>query len=182
MTKKIRPTNWLKFLVGWLLCFIVRLNPFRLPNVEPILATQMPFARNYGARSGFFFGFISIVFYDLVTQKVGIWTWVTGLVYGLLGIGAYWFFRKRKAQPINYLKYGVIGTLLYDALTGLTIGPLVFKMPFMVALIGQIPFTARHLLGNVFLSLVLSPLVDKWVVSNESLAAEAIWAKLFRTT
>jgi len=47
--------------------------------------------------------------------------------------------------------------------TGLTLGPLFFNQPFAIALAGQVPFTALHLLGNVGLAFFVSPLVNKWI-------------------
>jgi hypothetical protein len=76
------------------------------------------------------------------------------------------------------LKYSIIGTLVYDALTGLTIGPLMFKMPFMVALVGQIPFTLWHLAGNMVMALVFSPALYKWVLENDNLDWGVIRGKI----
>lgn len=170
--------NWPKFILGWITCFIIRLAPFRPPNVEPILATTMPFSKKYGPEAGFLFGFLSIVLFDLITLKIGIWTLVTAVLYGLLGLASYFYFQKRKSSPVNYLKFGIFGTIAYDALTGLTIGPLVFKMPFWVALTGQIPFTLYHLAGNILFSLVLSPVLYRWVIENEKFSLSFIWQKL----
>ena len=159
----------LKFLIGWTTCFLIRLIPFKTPNIEPLLATQMPFAKKYGALYGFFFGSLSILLFDIVSQKVGIWTLITGVCYGLLGVFASVFFKKQKSTRLSYLKFAVVGTIFYDALTGLTIGPLMFHQSFMESLIGQIPFTAMHLLGNCILAVTLSPLVYKWIVTNNNL-------------
>mgnify|MGYP001587425278 CR=1 FL=1 len=152
--------------------------PFRPPNVEPVLAVGMPFSKHYGWLSGFLFPFLSIVFFDAATGKVGQWTWITGTTYGVLGLGAAWFFRNRKPTRANFVLYGILGALVYDAVTGLTIGPLFFGQSFIEALIGQIPFTINHVLGNVVFSLVVSPLVYRWVVMNRSLEANSILAKL----
>lgn len=170
--------NWPKFILGWAICFIIRLAPFRPPNVEPVLATTMPFSKGFGPEAGFLFGFLSIVLFDLMTQKIGVWTLVTAVIYGLLGLASYFYFQKRKSNSLNYLKFGILGTIAYDALTGLTIGPLVFKMPFMVALVGQIPFTVNHLLGNIFLSALLSPGLYRWVVENEKLSLAILKQKI----
>jgi len=75
---------------------------------------------------------------------------------------------------VSYVLYAVVGTVLYDAVTGLSVGPLFYGQPFMDALKGQIPFTINHVLGNVFLALVLSPLVDKWIVTSETLNWNAL--------
>ena len=54
-----------------------------------------------------------------------------------------------------------------QAVTGLTIGPLLFHQSFIVSLIGQIPFTLLHLLGNVSFAIVLSPAIERWLVKEE---------------
>jgi len=170
--------HWLKFVIGWVAVFAIQFLPFRPPNVEPVLAAQMPFAKRFGWFGGFFFGFTSIALYDLLAGRVGVWTWVTAGMFGLLGILAFLFFKKRKAEPKNFLVCAVFGTLLYDAVTGLTIGPLFFGQSFMGALVGQIPFTLYHLVGNVVFSLVVSPLAYRWIVENESLETDAILEKI----
>ena len=169
MEKNSYSTEGLKFLIGWLVCFGLRLLPYRPPNIEPILTTTMPFAKKYGWLGGFVFGFFSIVLFDAAVGKVGIWTWITGATYGLLGVGAYFFFRHKNGSALNFLKYAVLGTILYDAATGLTIGPMFFGQTLRDAFFGQIPFTALHLLGNMVLSVTISPILYKWVVSNEKL-------------
>ncbi|MBP6866024.1 MAG: hypothetical protein KBC12_00565 [Candidatus Pacebacteria bacterium] len=166
--------DWFKFIVGFIACLLVRLIPFRPPNIEPILATQMPFSKKYGALAGFSFAFLSIVLYDLITAKVGMWTFVTAGTYGVLGLWAYFFFRKRKMEKLNYVKFAIIGTLFFDAVTGLSVGPLFFGQSFSEAFFGQIPFTAIHLIGNVSFALVLSPLIYKFVIENRKLESVSI--------
>jgi uncharacterized membrane protein len=163
------PTGSLKFLVAWLGVFLFRLIPFRPPNVEPMLATIMPFSKGYGSLSSFGFGFLGIVLYDAATSGFGVWTWVTAVCYGLLGLAAHFYFKNRAASRLNFVGFGIVGTIVYDAATGLTIGPLVNHQPFMDALVGQIPFTILHLLGTVLFALVLSPLLYRWVVENKAL-------------
>lgn len=162
-------TSWLKYVIGWGAVFLVRLMPFRPPNFEPMLATIMPFSKRFGLVGSFVFGFLGIVLFDAVTSGIGIWTVITAAAYGALGMGSYVYFKNRAATRKNFLIYGVAGTILYDAVTGLTIGPLYFHQPFMVALIGQIPFTAMHLLGTIFFAVVLSPILYKWVVRSQYL-------------
>ena len=162
-------TGWLKFAIGWSAVFLFRLIPFRLPNVEPLLATVMPFSKRFGPLGSFLFGFMGIALFDAVTSGWGIWTLVTALAYGSVGLAAHFFFKNRSASVKNFLRFGVVGTLFYDAVTGLTIGPIFAGQPFMLALTGQIPFTLLHLLGTVVFSTVLSPVFYKWVVQNEVL-------------
>lgn len=165
------PSGWLKFLIGWTAVFLFRfiLLPLRAPNVEPLLATLMPFSKRYGALGGFLFAFLGIVLYDSVTSGLGIWTAVTALAYGGIGVGSYYYFRNREATRLNFVTYGVFATLAYDAVTGLTVGPMAFGQPLSAALAGQIPFTILHLLGTVVFSAVLSPAIYRWVVKNEAL-------------
>ena len=160
-------TNWFKFILGFVVCLLIRLIPFRPPNIEPLLATQMPFSKAYGGFAGFTFAFLSIVLFDLISGKVGIWTFITAIAYGLLGLWAGKYFQYRSNKPLQYVGFAVIATIIYDAVTGLSVGPLFFHQPFMEALIGQIPFTGMHLLGNILFAAVLSPLLYTYVITNE---------------
>jgi hypothetical protein len=92
---------------------------------------------------------------------------VTAFAYGILGLGASYYFEKRSGWK-SYASYALMATIFYDAVTGLTIGPLFFHQSFMVSLVGQIPFTALHLLGNVSFAIVLSPVIERWFVMKES--------------
>lgn len=168
--------NWFKYILGFVGVLLIRLIPFRAPNIEPILAAQMPFTRVYGSLASFSFGFLSIIVYDLLTSGVGSWTIVTAFAYGFLGLGASYFFKSRSGWK-NYAIYAVIATILYDAATGLTIGPIFFDQPFIAALIGQIPFTALHLLGNVSFAIILSPVIEMWI-SKESKAVMSVSRKV----
>lgn len=174
--------GWIKFVLGWGAIFIIRLIPFRPPNVEPIMATLMPFSKRYKHLGSFAFAFTSIVLFDLFVGRVGMWTWITAVAYGLLGLGAYAYFKTRDASPKNFLVYGVVGTIAYDAVTGLSVGPLFFGQSFIEALIGQIPFTLAHLAGTVVLALTLSPALYKWVVTNKKLELNFVLDKLGKST
>lgn len=162
--------NKLKYIIAFLSVFAFRLMPFRAPNVEPIMAFVMPFGKVYGGFMAFIFGFLSIVLFDSVTSGFGIWTLVTALAYGLLGLGANSYFKKRSGWK-SYASYAVIATIFYDAITGLTIGPMFFHQSFMVSLMGQIPFTVLHLLGNVSFAIVLSPVIERWAKKEFSISS-----------
>jgi len=166
---EIYKKNWLKFIFGFIACLLIRLLPFRPPNIEPILATGMPFSKAYGAIPGFLFAFLSIVLYDLVTETLGVWTLLTAGTYGALGFFAFFYFKKYQANALGYASFAVIGTLFFDAVTGLSIGPLFFGQSFMEALVGQVPFTLWHLLGNVSFALILSPAIYNFVIENKKL-------------
>ena len=172
-------SGWLKFVLGWSAVFLFRLIPFRLPNVEPMLATVMPFSKRYGPLGSFLFGFLGIVLFDAVTSGWGIWTLVTALAYGALGPAAHYFFKHREASVGNFLRFGIVGTIAYDAATGLTIGPIFTGQPFMLALVGQIPFTLLHLAGTVVFATFLSPVLYRWVVQNERFELSFLKKRIF---
>src|SRR3989304_7326040 len=96
-------SGWLKFIIGWSVVFLFRLIPLRLPNVEPMLATMMPFSKRYGPLGSFLFGFFGIVLFDAVTSGWGVWTLVTALAYGALGPVAHFYFKKREGPGKNFL-------------------------------------------------------------------------------
>lgn len=166
--------NWLKYFIGFLVCFLIRLLPFRPPNIEPLLATQMPFAKAYGSLAGFLFAFVSIGVYDSVTSGLGIWTLITACAYGLLGVWSALYFKNKKNSAWNYVKFAIIGTLAYDLVTGLTLGPLFFHQSFIGALVGQIPFTVLHLLGNISFAAILSPALYSFVIENKKLETASV--------
>lgn len=159
-----------KYIIAFLIVFLVRLLPFRAPNVEPIMTTIMPLGKTYGKIMAFAFGFLSIVLFDSITSGIGIWTLVTSVAYGILGVGASYFFQNRSGGWMSYAGYAVVATIFYDAITGLTIGPLFFNQSFMVSLVGQIPFTILHLISNVSFAIVLSPVIEKWLAVEPVLA------------
>jgi uncharacterized membrane protein len=150
----------LKFFLALVLCLLVRLIPFRAPNIEPILAAAMPLGRAYGALAGFSFGALSIFIYDLATGTLGVRTLFTAGAYGIVGLWAAIYFKNfqdKKLTGLDYAKFAVIGTVFFDVMTGLTVGPIFFDQPFLQAFSGQIPFTALHLVGNVVFAYTLSP-------------------------
>lgn len=155
---------------------VIRLIPGRPANFEPMLATVMPYSTRYGKFASFFFGFLGIFVFDLVSGQVGVWTLVTAVSYGLLGLVAVYFFTKYPPSTRNFVTFGIAGTVLYDAVTGLSIGPLFYGQPFMEALVGQVPFTLMHVLGTVVFAVVLSPALLRFIVKNEKLETKKVFA------
>ena len=162
--------KYFKIVLGIILCLLARLIPFRAPNIEPIMATLMPFSRAYGALAGFSFAVLSILLYDITTSTLGMQTFFTAGAYGILGL---WYanyfknFKKHKDDKWIYVRFAIIGTLFYDALTGLTVGPLFFHQSFFESFVGQIPFTALHLLGNISFAFVLSPAIYNFLIRKK---------------
>lgn len=173
--------NWPKLLIGWSLSLALRLIPFRPPNFEPILAVQMPFTKQYGFIIGFLFACISIVIFDFITGSMGLWTIITAVCYGCLALFSAWYFKHRSGTSLQYAVHAIYATLIYDAITGLTIGPLFFGQSFQSAFFGQIPFTVYHLIGNVTLSAVLSPLIFRWLIKNPLFESTSLKKLLFHS-
>jgi len=158
--------NKAKIFIIFIGCLLFRLIPLRAPNVEPIMASIMPVGRKYGALLAFLFGFVSMVLYDILTGKVGHWTWTTAISYGIIGIVSVFYFKKYKASPFNFAVFAFMGTIFFDVVTGI-----LFHFPgqsMFTALVLQIPFTALHLAGNIGFALTLSPLLNRWFLSKES--------------
>lgn len=161
---------WVKFLIAFVVCIAIRFipPPFRAPNVEPVLTTMMPFAKSGGALVGFLFASLSMVVFDVVSGNLGQWTLVTAVTYGFVGALAPTFL-SRLPGVRGYVSFAVVGTLIFDAVTGVIFGPLLFSQPLAQAFFGQIPFTMMHLVGNMAFALTLSPIIEVWVVKNEAL-------------
>ncbi len=170
--------TFIKYVLGWITVFAVRLIPFRAPNVEPVMATLMPFSKRFGVFGAFLFGSLSIVLFDIAVGKAGQWTVVTAITYGIVGVGSAIFFAHRESSRKNYVMFAIVGTIFYDAVTGVAMGPLLFAQPLAEAFFGQIPFTLWHLAGNIAFALVLSPALYKWVVTNPKLEG-ALYLKYY---
>jgi hypothetical protein len=106
------------------------------------------------------------VLYDAVTAGWGSWTVAAAGAYALVALAASFYFRFAPASRAHFVGFGIVATLAYDALTGLTVGPIIFHQSFAEALAGQIPFTILHLASTVLFALVLSPILDKVLASD----------------
>lgn len=160
--------NKLKFFIVFIGCLLFRLIPLRAPNIEPIMASVMPLGRKYGALWGFLFGFLSIMIYDLLTY-FGAWTWIVGITYGIIGAISSIYFKKFKSSAFNFAVFAFFATIAFDLITGVLFAPM-FGQTIWNALVLQIPFTALHLAGNIGFAITLSPLINKWLVSEQFFA------------
>ena len=166
VNKKNYKKSYLKFSLALILCLLARLIPVRVPNIEPIFATMMGVGRAYGAVAGFSFAVLSILSYDVITGTLGTQTLFTVIVYGVLGVWSAYYFNKNKENKWSYVRFAIIGTLFFDAFTGLTVGPIFFHQSFLGSLVGQVPFTALHLAGNVLFAFILSPAIYKFLIKK----------------
>ncbi len=166
----------LQIAVAVFFCTVWRLVPFRPPNVQPVLATSMPFGKREGALSAALFSALTMIMFDVLTSGITQWTVVTALSFALVSAGSAYFLRWVKGIP-GYVLYAIIGTLVYDALTGVVAGAVLFGMGWRDGFIGQIPFTINHLIGNVILAVVLSPAVEWLLAWSDSLFTAPISKK-----
>lgn len=172
-----RPKNMIKYFIGLVTVILLRLLPHP-PNVEPVMSTMMPFSKRWGWLAGLIFGAVAILTYDVLTGTLGIWSLVTATTYGLLGMMSGFYLKKKTNKIRHYIGFAIVGTIIYDAITGIGIGMLFFNQTFMVTFIGQIPFTLYHLAGNIVLAATVSPLLYKWVIDNPDLETEPVIAKI----
>jgi uncharacterized membrane protein len=166
--KSNKNSNFFKYVVGLITVLFIRLLP-RPPNVEPVMSTMMPFAKRWGKYAGLLFSALAIILFDVVTGTIGYWSIMTVASYSLLGFIAGIYFTKKRNKTYHFVGFAIIGTIIYDAITGIGTGILFFNMPLSVTVAGQIPFTLYHLAGNIVLSATISPLLYKWVVKNPNL-------------
>lgn len=169
--------NIVKYLLGLGIVILVRLLPHP-PNVEPVMSTMMPFSKRWGPWSGLVFSLLAILSFDVITGTLGIWSVVTATTYMLLGAAAGLYLKDKANKVKYYLIFAIIGTLVYDAVTGIGIGMVFFNQTFMTTFIGQIPFTLYHLAGNIVLSGLVSPLIYKWVVANPKLETKQVLSRI----
>ncbi len=172
-----KPKNIIKYIVGLLTVIVLRIVPHP-PNVEPIMSTMMPFAKRWGRLAGLFFAVLAILSFDLITGTLGVWSIMTAGTYALLGIAAGFYFKNKKSEIKHYVGFSIVGTLVYDAITGIGTGVIFFNQSFMITLIGQIPFTLYHLGGNIVLAGIVSPLLYKWVLDNPQLETQPVINKV----
>ncbi len=158
--------NPLKFAIGLVFVSLFRLVHMPLPNIEPIMASMLPFAKKYGKIAGFIFASIALISFDFISGRVGMWTIYTAFTYGIIGfLAGKYFADSSKGNLKHYLGFGIAGTIFYDAVTALLFG-WQFGQPLMLTIIGQIPFTIYHLIGNVLMISILTPVMDKAIVEN----------------
>ncbi|MFH0955521.1 MAG: hypothetical protein V1777_05440 [Candidatus Micrarchaeota archaeon] len=166
---KNKSKNALTFFGGLVLTSAYRLLRI-FPNNDPIMGFALPIARNQKWWQAFLFPALAMACFDVLTAKVGPWTVITAVLYGTIGVMFHFYFRKKTKVGLGtYAKLSVVGVLAFDFFTGPIMTSYLFKIPFSVALIGQIPFTLLHLASAVTITVLLAPVLDP---SVRSLPAE----------
>jgi uncharacterized membrane protein len=164
--KQVR--NLMKYFLSLLVCVFVRLAP-RPPNIEPIMFTAMPLSKEFGKYAGFIYASFAIILLDTLQGRIGYWTVYTSFVYGLVGYAsALWLSRQKTTKGKDYAVFAFFATIFYDMTTALIFG-FQFGQGLEATLVGQVPFTLYHLIGNLIFAYFLSPIVHKWVIANPRL-------------
>jgi len=137
------------------------LRLFRVfPNNDPIMGFMLPQARKSMWKAAIF-AFSTMVLFDIITLKVGMWTVVTASTYALIAIGFSFFFKKIKVAKIShYLGASVIGILLFDLITGPIMSSFLFNQSLLMTTLGQIPFTFYHLVSGLTWVVIIAPFYD----------------------
>lgn len=149
-----------KYLVSLLFCNFYRFLRI-FPNNDPIMGFTLPLARKGKWWHAFLFPVLAMVSFDIITMRIGIWTVGTALVYGLIGLIFYKYFKgKKRVNLKTYAGSSILGVLAFDFITGPIMSSFIFGMPFALAFIGQVPFTAMHLASATTFTLLLAPVLD----------------------
>jgi len=174
MAKEAITVGAIKFLTGLVLSNLIRLLHF-IPNNDPIMAIMLPYAKAKHKYIAILFPLLTMISFDVITGKVGIWTIVTAGTYALLGLFfSNYYFKDKKIGLLKYLKAGALGVLVFDFITGPLMSSWMFGMTFGEAFIGQIPFTIMHLVTVGAYIIVIVPLLDKHLLENPKLADTAV--------
>ena len=160
-----------KYLAGFVGTLIFRLlSPFfGFWNISPLMATELAGSKAYGPWLGGLYGTLSIALIDIIMGKTGSWTIITSLTYGAVGVFGAYFLKNKNAGARNFVVASIVGTLFFDFITGILMGPLMFGQAWGDAFFGQIPFTLRHLLGNIFFAAILAPWFYRKIMANPNL-------------
>lgn len=163
--------NTPKYIIGFIGTLVFRLfSPFfGMWNISPLMATEFAGSKAYGPIVSGLYGALSIAIIDVIMGKFGTWTIITSLTYGMVGVWGAYFFKNRSASAQNFILASIVGTLFFDLITGILMGPIFYDQPWMSAIVGQIPFTVRHLAGNIFFAGILAPWFYTRIVENQKL-------------
>lgn len=145
-----------KFFLAGIFTFLVRLiTPvLGLPNVSPLMATELAGGKAYGPWVAGAYGFASMIAIDAFMGEFDPFrSLVTASCYALIGIVAAKAMVGRRPRMSDFMLATIAGTLFFDATTGPIMQHWKYHVPLVEATVGQIPFTAKHLAGNLMFAL-----------------------------
>ena len=138
---------------------------FKAAGAPPNIESLMPFILATSMVLGPAYGLVNAVLvrslYDAYMSWAGWWTVMTAGSYGVVGLcGGLAARYKRSWSRIELALFAAVLTIVYDILTMLVFG-FVLGIPFPALVVGQVPFTINHLLGNVVLCFIFAPMLLK---------------------
>jgi len=169
--------NLVKYAMNIAIVVILRFLP-HAPNIEPIMASVMPWSKKYGPVFGMAFAVAAVVLFDLLSGTMSIWSPVTILCYAAVGFSSGMWFRRARGGFIDYMAFAFLATIFYDLATGIVFGVFAFHQTLAATITGQIPFTINHLIGNLILAAIVSPIISKYVVENRQLETSRVATRL----
>jgi hypothetical protein len=162
----------LKLAIAYVVSFGLRLLPLRPANVEPIMATFLPFSHRVNGLVNALLTSASMVLYDALTFGIGSWTWTTAITYGAIAWAASLYFGRITPNRIHYVGFSLVATLLFDLITGPIAISLLTGSKFWLVTMAQVPFTISHLVSNALLAAIVVPWLAKVLVDNPALAIQ----------
>ena len=124
---------------------------FCASGIEPLTDMLIWLTGRFSRTFCFMFIAVHTTIFDALTCGTDVHTCGVIVVYGIITCVLF-SVRARLHTPPALISTVCATTIAFDALTGLTIGPLLFDQPFMHALIGQIPFTCARIIGNCLIA------------------------------
>ena len=156
----------LRYLISIIFCNIYRILRI-FPNNDPIMGFMLPYARKDKWWQALIFPLIAIISFDILTNKVGVWTIGTAVTYGVLGLFFQNIFRKIKTMSLKkYAASSIFGVLFFDFVTGPIMSSWLFGISFFQAFMGQIPFTMMHLASATAFTLLVVPVLDPQITKS----------------
>lgn len=157
MTKNT--TNKLSFIFSlWFIALCIRVATYGIgitSSMSFILVTLniytpliSVFKNRFSRAQTMMFVVLSILAFDIITAQLSYFSLANACIYGLVELVCVHYLSKRYSL-MNVLTHTVCSILLFDAVTGLGVGPFLFQQSFVEALVGQIPFTTQSLLKNL---------------------------------
>lgn len=150
-TKQIFSQTILKSVLMSCVCLMMQILLLPFANFEPISTMHMTIGSHCGIFASSIFLALSIFSFNWLNGILGCWTIAAIAMHLVAQRLTILLMHKPNNKFSAYVSNIILYTIIFDALTGLTVGPLFYNQPFLQAVLGQIPFTAKHILGNLIL-------------------------------
>ncbi len=171
MTFPVRKLAWMGVLIS--LAIALKLPLLSVPNVE--FFSFIVFSSGYllGMIEGMIVGVVSISIYTTIVTPYGLPPFpiaiaqifsmaLIGFAGGLVSKFDFWTLKSGSSFPslLSFLVFGISGlilTIVYDLFTNLAVAFVTGQ--FLPVMIAAIPFSLIHILSNIIIYVVLTPLL-----------------------